>query len=65
MQTKTRNGRKSSVAKSTPDLMSTLKRGPGRPKGRKSAPTADEIAAELEAHARDLKAVAAILRGKA
>jgi hypothetical protein len=66
MQTKTRNGRKNNGRKAaTPDLMSTLKRGPGRPKARKSAPTADEIAAELEAHAKDLKAVAAILRGKA
>lgn len=59
-QTKSRNGgRKKSTP--TPDLMGTLKkRGPGRPP--KPAPTADQIADSLEAHANQLLVIAKDLR---
>jgi hypothetical protein len=49
-------------SKPTPDLMSTLKRGPGRPP--KPAPTASQIADEIEEHIKNLRAVVAILRGE-
>lgn len=64
MATQTKNGRKNSRSKTTPDLMGTLggKRGPGRPK---KVPTASQIADSIEAEAKRLKGVADILRGKA
>lgn len=60
--TKSRNGGRKTRGK-TPDLMGTLKkpkRGPGRPP--KPAPTADQIADSLEAHANQLLVIAKDLR---
>jgi hypothetical protein len=62
VKTQTRNGRRNG-SKSTPDLMSTLKRGPGRPR-KQPTRSAEEIAADLEYQGRQLLAVAAILRGE-
>lgn len=62
MQTKTsKNG-----SKAAPDLLGTLKRGPGRPKKIVAMPTrtADQIADSLEAQAKGLQHAADILRGK-
>lgn len=62
MQTKTsKNG-----SKAAPDLLGTLKRGPGRPKKIVAMPTrtAEQIADDFEAEAKRLQGVADILRGK-
>lgn len=59
MATTTRNGNRKTTA---PDLLGTLTKrpGPGRPK---KTYTADQIADSLEAEAKRLQGVAAILRG--
>lgn len=61
-QTKRRNSHKKTAANPAPDLMKTLKRGPGRPK--KGAPTATQIADSLEEESKRLKGLADILRGR-
>lgn len=61
MQTKTKkNGR----TKTTPDLLNTLKRKPGRPRTQPTR-TAAQIADDLETEAKRLQSAADILRGSA
>lgn len=48
--------------KPTPDLLTTLKRGPGRPRQTPSK-TAEQIAASIETEAKKMLAVAQTLRG--
>lgn len=50
------------MAKKTPDLMTTLKRGPGRPRKTPSK-TAEQIAVSFETEAKKLQAIADALRG--
>lgn len=62
-QTRTRdNGRKN--GRSTPDLIETLKRGPGCPRKTPNR-TALQIADDFEAQAKKLQNAADIFRGKA
>lgn len=65
MKTQTRNG--NGRSKTAPDLMNTLKRGPGRPRKIVAQPTrtADQIAESIEAEIEKLQGIADILRGKA
>lgn len=60
----TRTKSKNDNSKSTPDLLSTLsvRRDPGRLK--KPAPTADQIADQIEAKIEETQGIADILRGK-
>lgn len=63
MQTRSLKEDRNKAQKATPDLLGSLKRGPGRPS--KPAPTASQIADSCEAEAKKLQGLADILRGKA
>ena len=61
MQTRSLKEDRKKVQKTTPDLLGSLKRGPGRPP--RPAMNALQIADCFEAEAKKLQAVADILRG--